>query len=387
MAGCARPSATPLRGNPETAVRETPRSGRSDGRQSARRPLRARRPGALARPRRRRPEGRRFREAAGLPDGRRPADRAALRVPRSRPPQPVRAPGPVADRPAGRPSRIAQPPTRRRWPTSRAAPTRSPWSSPARPRRPGLRPDRRDGRGSRRGAEGRDAAADRPAARRRRARPRRPPGWCAPWPSARGEDLSASTSISASIPSASWPPPAASGPSGARSLRASPRPSADLEAAGFTGRAFLADGRPYHEAGAGEAAELGAVLATAVTYLRALEAAGHDLASRPRPHRGAARRRCRRVRDDREVPRDAPALGADRAGLRARSEAPAPPRRDRVADDDPARSLREHPADRHGGGRRRNRRRRQRHRSCPTRRRWASPTPSPGGWRATARSS
>ncbi|TXN72860.1 methylmalonyl-CoA mutase, partial [Methylobacterium sp. WL18] len=53
----------------------------------------------------------------------------------------------------------------------------------------------------------------------------------------------------------------------------------DLEAAGFTGRALLADGRPYHEAGAGEAAELGAVLATAVTYLRALEAAGHDLAT------------------------------------------------------------------------------------------------------------
>ena len=38
--------------------------------------------------------------------------------------------------------------------------------------------------------------------------------------------------------------------------------AADLEAAGFRGRIFLADGRPYHEAGAGEAAELGAVLAT-----------------------------------------------------------------------------------------------------------------------------
>ncbi len=53
----------------------------------------------------------------------------------------------------------------------------------------------------------------------------------------------------------------------------------ELEAAGFRGRAFLADGRPYHEAGAGEAAELAAVLATALTYLRALEAAGHDLAT------------------------------------------------------------------------------------------------------------
>ncbi|WP_336486738.1 methylmalonyl-CoA mutase subunit beta [Methylobacterium nigriterrae] len=52
---------------------------------------------------------------------------------------------------------------------------------------------------------------------------------------------------------------------------------AEFDAAGFTGRALLADGRPYHEAGASEAAELGAVLATAVAYLRALEAGGHDL--------------------------------------------------------------------------------------------------------------
>ena len=75
---------------------------------------------------------------------------------------------------------------------------------------------------------------------------------------------------------------AASGSLGAVWSEIAPRlaeTAAELEAAGFTGRAFLADGRPYHEAGAGEAAELGAVLATAVTYLRALEAAGHDLAA------------------------------------------------------------------------------------------------------------
>ena len=53
---------------------------------------------------------------------------------------------------------------------------------------------------------------------------------------------------------------------------------ASFDAAGFTGRACLADGRPYHEAGASEAQELAAVLATAVAYLRALEAGGHDLA-------------------------------------------------------------------------------------------------------------
>jgi methylmalonyl-CoA mutase len=38
--------------------------------------------------------------------------------------------------------------------------------------------------------------------------------------------------------------------------------------------ALLADGRPYHEAGAGEAQELAAMLATLVAYLRACEGAG-----------------------------------------------------------------------------------------------------------------
>ena len=38
--------------------------------------------------------------------------------------------------------------------------------------------------------------------------------------------------------------------------------------------ALLADGRPYHEAGAGEAQELAAMLATLVAYLRACEARG-----------------------------------------------------------------------------------------------------------------
>jgi methylmalonyl-CoA mutase len=42
----------------------------------------------------------------------------------------------------------------------------------------------------------------------------------------------------------------------------------------WTVTALLADGRPYHEAGASEAQELGAMLATLVAYLRACEAAG-----------------------------------------------------------------------------------------------------------------
>ncbi|MGP9821354.1 methylmalonyl-CoA mutase family protein [Salinarimonas sp. NSM] len=50
---------------------------------------------------------------------------------------------------------------------------------------------------------------------------------------------------------------------------------ADLTARGFTGRTFLADARPVHEAGASEAQELAFVLASGVAYLRALEAGGH----------------------------------------------------------------------------------------------------------------
>ncbi|TNC11721.1 methylmalonyl-CoA mutase [Methylobacterium terricola] len=51
----------------------------------------------------------------------------------------------------------------------------------------------------------------------------------------------------------------------------------DLDAQGFAGRAFLADARPFHEAGAGEALELACVLSGALATLRALEAGGHPL--------------------------------------------------------------------------------------------------------------
>ncbi|WP_262265454.1 methylmalonyl-CoA mutase subunit beta [Microvirga yunnanensis] len=50
-----------------------------------------------------------------------------------------------------------------------------------------------------------------------------------------------------------------------------------LTVQGFAGRTFLADGRVYHEAGASEAQELAAVLATGIATLRALEAQGHSL--------------------------------------------------------------------------------------------------------------
>jgi methylmalonyl-CoA mutase len=55
--------------------------------------------------------------------------------------------------------------------------------------------------------------------------------------------------------------------------------AASLRETGFNGPFLRADGRPYHEAGASEAQELAAVLATGVAYLRALEANGHSLDS------------------------------------------------------------------------------------------------------------
>lgn len=51
-----------------------------------------------------------------------------------------------------------------------------------------------------------------------------------------------------------------------------------LKGRGFAGPFLAADGRIWHEAGATEAQELGAVLASAVTYLRLLEAEGVALA-------------------------------------------------------------------------------------------------------------
>lgn len=101
--------------------------------------------------------------------------------------------------------------------------------------------------------------------------------WVRDLASARGEDFSAYDLDLGIDPVGVL---AATGSLGAVWKEVAPRLAAavtELDEAGFSGRAFLADGRPYHEAGAGEAAELGAVLATALAYLRTLEAAGYDL--------------------------------------------------------------------------------------------------------------
>jgi methylmalonyl-CoA mutase len=50
-----------------------------------------------------------------------------------------------------------------------------------------------------------------------------------------------------------------------------------LRNAGFSGHLMLADGRPYHDAGAGEVQELASVIATGAEYLRMLETEGLTL--------------------------------------------------------------------------------------------------------------
>ena len=50
--------------------------------------------------------------------------------------------------------------------------------------------------------------------------------------------------------------------------------TAEISRRGYHGPAFIADGRPVHAAGGGEAQELAFALASAVAYVRALEAAG-----------------------------------------------------------------------------------------------------------------
>ena len=55
--------------------------------------------------------------------------------------------------------------------------------------------------------------------------------------------------------------------------------AARLGALGFTGTILSADGRIWHEAGAGRAETLAAMLATAVAYWRALEASGLEVAA------------------------------------------------------------------------------------------------------------
>jgi methylmalonyl-CoA mutase len=53
----------------------------------------------------------------------------------------------------------------------------------------------------------------------------------------------------------------------------------EVQGRGHHGPVVRADTRPYHEAGASEAQELAAALATGLAYLRALEAGGHALAA------------------------------------------------------------------------------------------------------------
>ena len=107
--------------------------------------------------------------------------------------------------------------------------------------------------------------------------------------------------------SACWPAPARSTIRRIASCEIAAKFAADCRTMTHV-TALLADGRPYHEAGASEAQELAAMLATLVAYLRACEAAG----LRPRAAFDkialALGGRCRPVPDDRQAARRAQLL-------------------------------------------------------------------------------
>ena len=149
--------------------------------------------------------------------------------------------------------------------------------------------------------------------------------------------------------------------------------------------ALLADGRPYHEAGASEAQELAAMLATLVAYLRACEGGGPEAALRLRQDRPGAGGRRRSVPDDRQAARRPQARRARRRGLRGHAcgRPHASVGRHVGAHDGPARSLGEHAA--HHDCLRRRRRSAAPTPSpcCPSPGRWAGPTPSPAASPAT----
>ena len=135
------------------------------------------------------------------------------------------------------------------------------------------------------------------------------------------------------------------------------RSCANSRTHGFRGPFAVADGRVIHNAGGSEAQELA---------VRARER--RHLSARARSRRRRARcgaaddlfppcGGCRPVSLHREIPRDPQAVGARRAGLRACACGRLRRGRDRMAHDDAARSLREHPALHDRGVRGRSRRR------------------------------
>ena len=138
----------------------------------------------------------------------------------------------------------------------------------------------------------------------------------------------------------------------------------DLAADGFRGPFARADGRVIHNAGGSEAQELCYVLAVALAYLRALEAGGIALdAARGMIYFRLAAdadqfltmAKFRALRKLWARVEEACGLGTGAVLRRGR---------DRLANDDQARSLREHAAHDHRGGCRRPRRRRRHHRAA-----------------------
>ena len=107
----------------------------------------------------------------------------------------------------------------------------------------------------------------------------------------------------ASIRSAALPRPAAGRGAGTTLAPDFAAMVGELAAAGFRGPFAVADGRVIHNAGGSEAQELAFALASAVAYLRALEAQRHGARCRARRDLFPPVGRCRPVPDHGEIPR------------------------------------------------------------------------------------
>ncbi len=120
--------------------------------------------------------------------------------------------------------------------------------------------------------------------------------------------------------------------------------SLELKAGRFNGPFFVADARSVHAAGGSASQELAFAVGAGVSILRALGEAGVS-PDKARAHdRLPSCVRRGRIYRAREVPGAAHPVGAGRGGLRAFSARGRSSGGERLADDDPARSLRERDA-------------------------------------------
>ena len=206
------------------------------------------------------------------------------------------------------------------------------------------------------------------------------------WSSARRRSGGCADLPSASIPSALWRGGRARA-TGSRCASPRRRRARRCEARVSPGRSSPPTGAPSTRPAARRRRNSPSRSSAALAYLRALEEAGFALDEARRRIAFRLRGGRRRVRHPGEVSRAAAAVGARRRGVRPRAAPGAGPCRERVADDERARSLVNVMRGAMAAFSAGSRRRRQRQRAAVSRTRSACPTPSRAGWRATRSSS